>query len=35
MNNALDELEAEGCIEILNDYENEEILVRKNRRTAT
>lgn len=30
-NDALDRLEAQGFIEILNDYENEQILLRKNR----
>ena len=29
MNDALDELEAKGLIEILNDYESEEVRVRR------
>jgi len=31
INDAIDRLEAEGYVEILNDYENEQILVRKNK----
>lgn len=30
VNDALDRMEERGFIEILNDYENEQILVRKN-----
>ncbi len=30
VNDALDKLEAEGYVEIFNDYENEQILLRKN-----
>ena len=31
LNEALDRLEARGLIEVINDYENEQILVRKNK----
>jgi len=31
LNEALDRLEARGLIEIINDYENEQILVKKNK----
>jgi len=30
MNDALDKLEERGLVEIINDYENEQILVKKN-----
>jgi len=34
LNDALDMLEAKGCIGILNDYDNEQILFEKNRHGA-